>query len=61
MDKENASASFCPDGSLIANHDENDCQKPLMKVEGFSNTLSEGSLPVAVLLALGVALWLRFK
>lgn len=63
-DKEHQSASFCPDGSLIANHDENDCQKPLMKTEGFLGdgiTVSEGSLPAVLLVALAAALWLRYK
>lgn len=60
-DKENASAAFCPDGTQIANHDENECSKPLMKAEGFSSTISEGSLPVALLVALTAAVWLRFS
>jgi hypothetical protein len=59
-DKENASASFCPDGSLIADHDENNCKKPLMKKEGFTNTGSETTLPVVLLLAVATALWIRY-
>ena len=61
-DKENAEASFCPDGSLIANHDENNCKKALMKKEGFSDmgTLNESSLPIVLLLAVGAALWVRY-
>ena len=59
-DKENQSASYCPDGSLIADHDENDCKKGMMKKEGFSSVGTEGSLPVAILLALAAALWVRY-
>jgi hypothetical protein len=60
-DKENQSATFCPDGSVLADHDENDCKKPIMKKEGFVNRGGETSLPVALLLALAAALWMRFK
>jgi hypothetical protein len=60
-DKENQSASFCPDGSLIANHDENDCKKGLIKKEGFSDLGSESTLPVVLLLAVATALWIRYK
>ena len=59
-DKENQSATYCPDGSLLANHDENDCKKPIMKQEGFRDMGAEGSLPAALLLALAAALWVRF-
>lgn len=59
-DKENQSATYCPDGSLLANHDENDCQKPIVKKEGFSRVGAEGSLPAALLLALAAALWVRY-
>jgi hypothetical protein len=60
-DKENQSATYCPYGSVIADHDENDCKKPIMKKEGFTNVGAEGSLSVALLLALAAALWVRFK
>ena len=60
-DKENASAAFCPDGSHIANHDENNCAKGLLKPEGFVGSQgSDPSATVAVLLALAAALWVRF-
>jgi hypothetical protein len=59
-DKENAGASFCPDGTLIADHDENNCKKPLMKKEGFTNPGSEATLPVVLLLAVATALWIRY-
>jgi len=60
-DKENQSATYCPDGSVIADHDENDCKKPILKKEGFSTVGTESSLPVALLLALAAALWVRYK
>ena len=62
-DKENQSASYCPDGSVLADHDENDCKKAILKKEGFSDVAmgAEGSLPVALLLALAAALWVRYK
>jgi hypothetical protein len=69
-DKENQSASYCPDGSLLANHDENDCKKPVTKLEGFQSVgaaataaAAEGSLhvPVVLVVALVAALWLRYK
>ena len=60
-DKENQSASYCPDGSLIANHDENNCKKATLKMEGFRDMGAEGSLPVVLLVALAAALWIRYK
>jgi hypothetical protein len=59
-DKENQSAAYCPDGSLIANHLENNCSKGLIRKEGFENPSNDPSVAVAVLLALGAALWVRF-
>lgn len=59
-DKENASAQFCPDGSQIANHDENDCKKPIIKAEGFQDKGPSPSVAVAFGLALAAALWVRF-
>lgn len=60
-DKENQSAAYCPDGSKLIQHDQNDCSKPILKAEGFSSTRLESSLPVALLLALAAALWVRYK
>lgn len=61
-DQENQSATYCPDGSLMTNHESNDCTKPVTKLEGFTGSLgAEGSLPVALLLALAAALWVRYK
>lgn len=63
-DKENQSPTYCPDGSLIANHEENDCKKAILKKEAFTDfgTMgAEGSLPVVLLVALAAALWMRFK
>jgi hypothetical protein len=60
-DKENASAQFCPDGSLIANHDENDCKKPMIKAEGFQDRGPSPSVAVAFGLALAAALWVRYR
>ena len=61
-DKENAGAEYCPDGSLVASHDENNCKKPMIK-EGFSSQTigAEGSIPVVLLVALAAALYIRFK
>ena len=59
-DKENQSAAFCPDGSKIMDHDQNDCKKPVLKMEGFTPQISEGLLPTALLLALGALLWTRY-
>jgi hypothetical protein len=58
-DQENVGASFCPDGSLIANHAENDCKKPVLK-EGFEDIKPDVTLPVVLSLAALVALYLRF-
>jgi hypothetical protein len=60
-DKENQSATQCPDGSRIIDHDQNDCKKPLLKMEGFTSQMSEGLLPTALLLALAAVLWTRYK
>lgn len=60
-DTENQSAAFCPDGSLIANHDENDCKKPMIRMEGFQDSGSTTSLPIALLVLTAAALWMRFK
>lgn len=60
-DKENQGQTHCPDGSLIANHEENECGKPIMKTEGFTGSSQEATVPVVLLLALGAALWLRYK
>ncbi len=60
-DKENQSATYCPDGSLIANHDENDCKKPILTAEGFRGSSHDAAAPVALLLALAAALWIRYS
>lgn len=60
-DKENQGATYCPDGSLIANHEENDCKKGIIRTEGFRGSSQEASLPVAILLALAAALWVRYS
>jgi hypothetical protein len=60
-DKESQGATHCPDGSLIANHDENDCKKPILRVEGFTGSSNDAAVPVALLLALAAALWVRYS
>lgn len=60
-DKENQGATNCPDGSLLANHDENDCNKPVMRIEGFVDSAQNATVPVALLLALAAALWIRYR
>jgi hypothetical protein len=60
-DKENQGATHCPDGSLLANHDENDCKKPITRLEGFKGSSEEVALPVALLLGVAAAIWLRFS
>lgn len=60
-DKENQSATYCPDGSLIANHEENNCKKGVTKVEGFTGSSQEATLPVVLLLGLAAALWIRYS
>lgn len=60
-DKENASAQFCPDGSQVINHDENDCKKPILKAEGFQDLGPSPSVAVAFGLALAAALWVRYS
>lgn len=61
---ENDMKEFCPDGSRIANHAEDDCNKPLLRAEGFSNyeeSLDTTLLTVAILLALGAGLAVRYR
>jgi hypothetical protein len=61
-DKENQSATQCPDGTRIIDHDQNDCKKGLLRMEGFtSSQVSEGLLPTALLLALAAVLWTRYR
>jgi hypothetical protein len=66
-DKEHSTPTFCPDGSLIDNHDGYDCSKPIIKTEGFRSSvpanshLAEASLPAALLVALAAAVWFRYK
>jgi hypothetical protein len=61
FDKENKSATYCPDGSLIANHEENNCKKGVTKVEGFTGSSHEVTLPVVLLLGLAAVLFVRFQ
>ena len=60
-DKENQGSTHCPDGSLVANHEENDCKKGVTKIEGFTGSSQEATMPVALLLALAAALWIRYS
>lgn len=59
-DKEHNTAAYCPDGSLKDNHEGYDCTKPMTQAEGFTSQIAEGSLPAAIFLCLGVALWMRY-
>lgn len=62
--KEYDTREFCPDGSQIANHSDRDCNKPLIKAEGFENYGEERStalLTVALLVGLATALVIRYK
>lgn len=55
---------FCPDGSRIANHTDNDCSKPSIRAEGFSDYKDETNttlLTVAILLGLVAVLAVRYK
>lgn len=55
---------FCPDGSRIANHTERNCDKPLLRAEGFSDfedAKSNTMLTVAILLGLVAVLAVRYK
>jgi hypothetical protein len=60
-DKENQGATHCPDGSLIANHDENNCKKPIIKMEGFTGSSQETALPIVLLLGLAAIVWIRYS
>ncbi len=60
-DKENQSSSYCPDGTTLQSHEQNDCKKPVMRVVGFSPQISQGLLPTALILALATALWIRYS
>jgi hypothetical protein len=59
-DKEHNTAAYCPDGSLKENHENYDCKKAIIKKEGFSSQIAEGSLPAAILVCLAAALWMRY-
>lgn len=62
FDKQMENAKYCPDGSLIENHEGENCSMPLLKLEGFKNMdTMEVGLPVAVLLGLAAALWVRYS
>lgn len=66
-DKENQSAEYCPDGSFIKDHNENDCAKPILattpppRTEAFTSHLSQTTLPTTLLVCLAAALWIRYK
>ena len=65
--KEYDMRQFCADGSTIVNHENNDCSRPLVgKKEGWmdlqnTSNASEYGVPVAVLLALGAVLYVRYS
>lgn len=62
FDEQIKNAAYCPDGSLIENHQGENCSMPLTKLEGFQDIHSmDIGLPVALLLALGAALWVRYN
>lgn len=58
--------TFCPDGSSIVNHEGKDCNKPLLKPEGFMGKVAaadgvEVALPAALLVSLAAFLYLRYR
>ena len=62
--KENDVKEFCPDGSRIANHTDNDCNKPMTRAEGFSDyddSLSNTMLTLAIVLGLAAVLAVRYQ
>lgn len=61
--KEYTVKDFCPDGSRIANHTDNDCTKPMMRAEGFSDyedSMSSTLLTTAIILGLAAVLAVRY-
>lgn len=61
--KEYDNREFCPDGSRIANHSDKNCDRPLIRAEGFSDyedSASNTLLTVAIVLALGATLAVRY-
>jgi hypothetical protein len=58
-DKENQSAAYCPDGSMIANHLDNDCKKGLSRKEGFQDVSPDPT--VAILLSVAAATMLAVR
>ncbi len=59
-DREHSTPTYCPDGSLIDDHDGYDCAKPIIKKEGFTGSITQASLPAALLVCLAAALWMRY-
>ncbi len=61
-DKQLEGAAFCPDGSEKAKHDQEDCSRPILKVEPFQNMSAvDVGIPVAILITLGAVLWVRYR
>lgn len=61
---ENKFKDFCPDGSRIANHADRDCNKPLVRAEGFSDyddSMSNTLLAVSILLAAAALVAVRYR
>ena len=53
--------SFCSDGSRIANHQGNDCGKPVLNREGFRQQVNEAAPAAALLVCLVAALYMRYS
>lgn len=53
--------SFCSDGSRIANHQGNDCGKPVINREGFRQQVNEAAPAAALLVCLVAALYMRYS
>ena len=67
-EKEYNQRTLCPDGTRIANHDSQDCAKPLIRAEGWKNYSSkkgsyssESLMPVALILGLAAMLFVRYN
>lgn len=61
-DKEVEMPTHCPDGARKESHAGNDCNRPIVVIEGMrSISATEASLPVALLLTLGAVLWVRYS
>lgn len=57
--------TLCPDSTRVANHAEQNCDKPLLAPEGWKDYKkshsSEALMPVALVLALAAALFVRYN